>query len=118
MARAASRCTGSSCRQPIRSRGGAPIGLAHDVKLTRPVAQHQPLTWQDVTTIRSDAAQFRAKWKPCSRRKPVCARRDPGPPASIGTPITDFSRARNTEPTANAYLAPEEQLGRLIVLPR
>ncbi len=41
------------------AREGLPIGLAQGVKLTRPVAKHQPLTWHDVTTLRSDAAQFR-----------------------------------------------------------
>ena len=38
---------------------GLPIGLAHGVELTRSVAKHQPLTWRDVTTIRSEAAHFR-----------------------------------------------------------
>ena len=28
--------------------GGLPLGLAHDVKLIRPVAQGQSLTWADV----------------------------------------------------------------------
>ena len=79
---------------------GLPIGLAHGVELTRSVAKHQPLTWRDVTTIRSEAAHFRRKWKPCSWRSPVCARRDPRPPAENGTPLTDSRRARNNEPTA------------------
>ena len=41
------------------AREGLPIGLAQGVELTRSVAKHQPLTWQDVTTIRSEAAHFR-----------------------------------------------------------
>src|SRR5215467_7351498 len=28
--------------------GGVPLGLAHDIKMMRPVAQGQPLTWNDV----------------------------------------------------------------------
>jgi predicted homoserine dehydrogenase-like protein len=39
--------------------GGLPIGLAHGVRLTRPVPKHQLLTWQDVTTLVSEAAHFR-----------------------------------------------------------
>ena len=79
MARAASRCTGSLCRRPIRSRReGLPIGLAHDVKLTRPVAQHQPLTWQDVTAIRSDAAQFRRKMEAVFSKEAGVREKGPG----------------------------------------
>jgi predicted homoserine dehydrogenase-like protein len=30
------------------SLGGLPLGLAHEVKLVRPVAQGQSLTWADI----------------------------------------------------------------------
>jgi predicted homoserine dehydrogenase-like protein len=39
--------------------GGLPIGLAHGVELVRVVARHQPLTWQDVAPIRTEAAHVR-----------------------------------------------------------
>ena len=34
--------------QKSAAMGGLPLGLAHHVKVTRPVAQGQCLTWQDV----------------------------------------------------------------------
>jgi predicted homoserine dehydrogenase-like protein len=33
--------------------GGLPLGLAHDVKLTRPVAAGQPVCWGDVAVDES-----------------------------------------------------------------
>ena len=39
--------------------GGLPIGLAHGVKLVRPVARNQPVRWRDVAAIDTDAARFR-----------------------------------------------------------
>ena len=60
------------------ARKGLPIGLAHDVKLTRPVAQHQPLTWQDVTSIRSDAAQFRREMEAVFSKEAGVREKGPG----------------------------------------
>ena len=39
--------------------GSLPIGLAHSVKLVRPVAKGTPLKWADVEGIGSEAASFR-----------------------------------------------------------
>ena len=39
-----------------RAAGGLPLGLAHDVKLLRPVKQGQSLTWDDVAVDRSTRA--------------------------------------------------------------
>jgi predicted homoserine dehydrogenase-like protein len=39
--------------------GGLPLGLAHGVTLTRPVAQGNTVTWHDIAVIDSDAARFR-----------------------------------------------------------
>jgi predicted homoserine dehydrogenase-like protein len=39
--------------------GGLPLGLAHDVKLERPVSQGQSLTWADVQMPASRAYEFR-----------------------------------------------------------
>jgi len=39
--------------------GGVPIGLAHGIKLTRPVAAGKPVTWSDVAAGDSDAVRFR-----------------------------------------------------------
>jgi len=39
--------------------GGLPIGLAHGVKLTRPVAAGKPVTWADVAAEHSEAVHFR-----------------------------------------------------------
>jgi predicted homoserine dehydrogenase-like protein len=36
-----------------------PIGLAHGVKLTRPVAVGKPVTWADVAAEESEAVRFR-----------------------------------------------------------
>src|SRR5690606_28465974 len=36
--------------------GGVPLGLAHDVKVVRPVAQGQSLTWNDVAIDTTTAA--------------------------------------------------------------
>ena len=60
------------------AREGLPIGLAHDVKLTRPVAQHQPLTWQDVTAIMSDAAQFRREMEAVFSKEAGVREKGPG----------------------------------------
>jgi predicted homoserine dehydrogenase-like protein len=38
---------------------GLPIGLAHGVKVTRPVAKNELVTWQDVGAVDSEAARFR-----------------------------------------------------------
>ena len=45
--------------QDSLARGGLPIGLAHGVKLTRAVAKHAPVTWNDVQAIDSEAARVR-----------------------------------------------------------
>ena len=39
--------------------GGLPIGLAHGIKLTRPVAAGKPLTWADVAAEDGEAVRFR-----------------------------------------------------------
>jgi len=39
--------------------GGVPIGLAHGIKLTRPVAAGKAVTWSDVAAGDSDAVRFR-----------------------------------------------------------
>ena len=40
--------------------GGLPLGLAHGVKLERPIAAHAPVRWEDVATPATDAAlEFR-----------------------------------------------------------
>jgi len=39
--------------------GGLPIGLAHGVKLTRPVAAGKPITWRDVAVQDSEAVRVR-----------------------------------------------------------
>ena len=49
--------------------GGLPLGLAHDVKLVRPVKQGQSLTWDDVAVDTSTDAyrvrrQMEAAFKP------------------------------------------------------
>jgi predicted homoserine dehydrogenase-like protein len=36
--------------------GGLPLGLAHHVKLLRPVASGEPVKWTDVAVDESDAA--------------------------------------------------------------
>jgi predicted homoserine dehydrogenase-like protein len=36
-----------------------PIGLAHKIKMTRPVAQGAPVTWDDVAAADDDATRFR-----------------------------------------------------------
>ena len=48
-AKAATRCGASCCRRPRRRAiGGLPLGLAHDVKLLRPVQAGPGLCWDDV----------------------------------------------------------------------
>ena len=51
--------------------GGLPLGLAHNVKLVRPVKKGQSLSWADVamdtTTARLPHAH--ARWKTCSRHR-------------------------------------------------
>ena len=39
--------------------GALPIGLAHGIKLTRPVAAGKPVTWADVDKADSEAVRFR-----------------------------------------------------------
>ena len=39
--------------------GGLPIGLAHGVKLTRPVGNNELVTWRDVSHMDGEAARFR-----------------------------------------------------------
>ena len=41
------------------AQGGLPIGLAHGVKLVRPVAAGQPLRWGDVEVPDCEAVGFR-----------------------------------------------------------
>ncbi len=43
----------------LRGEGGLPLGLAHDVKVVRPVAQGQSLTWADVQMPASRALEAR-----------------------------------------------------------
>lgn len=43
----------------LRGEGGLPLGLAHDVKVVRPVAQGQSLTWADVEMPASRAYEMR-----------------------------------------------------------
>jgi len=49
--------------------GGLPLGLAHHVRLLRPVASGQPLTWRDVAVDETNVAvrfrrQMEAEWRP------------------------------------------------------
>jgi predicted homoserine dehydrogenase-like protein len=39
--------------------GGLPLGLAHGVKLTHPVAKGCTVGWHDTAAIDTDAARFR-----------------------------------------------------------
>lgn len=39
--------------------GGVPIGLAHGIKLTRPVKAGQPVTWSDVEAKQDEATAYR-----------------------------------------------------------
>ena len=56
-AKAATRCTASSCRPRTRCGSGRlPLGLAHGVKLARPVAAHTGVCWSDVATPLPGAA--------------------------------------------------------------
>jgi predicted homoserine dehydrogenase-like protein len=49
----------ASTSRALRGEGGLPLGLAHDVKLVRPVAQGQSLTWADVQVPGSRALETR-----------------------------------------------------------
>ena len=53
--------------------GGLPLGLAHDMKVTRAVAKGQSLSWSDVDV---DISTFAYGWRrsPCAQ----AARRPPG----------------------------------------
>jgi predicted homoserine dehydrogenase-like protein len=50
--------------------GGLPIGVAHGVKLTRPVAAGRPVTWNDVVVQDSEAVRFRREMEALSAQKP------------------------------------------------
>jgi predicted homoserine dehydrogenase-like protein len=41
------------------ARRALPIGLAHKIKITRPVAQGAAVTWDDVAAADDDATRFR-----------------------------------------------------------
>jgi predicted homoserine dehydrogenase-like protein len=41
------------------ARGALPLGLAHNIKVTRPVAQGAVLTWDDVAIAEDDTVRFR-----------------------------------------------------------
>jgi len=41
------------------SLGGLPLGLAHRVKLKRPVAAGKPILWSDVEMAEGEAVRFR-----------------------------------------------------------
>jgi predicted homoserine dehydrogenase-like protein len=45
--------------QDSLARGALPIGLAHKIKVTRPVAQGGTITWDDVAVVEDDAVRFR-----------------------------------------------------------
>ncbi|MCI4665764.1 MAG: SAF domain-containing protein [Neomegalonema sp.] len=51
------------------ARAGLPIGLAHGVKLTRPVAEGQPLSWDDVEAPDSEAVRVRREMEEALRAK-------------------------------------------------
>ena len=48
---------------------GLPIGLAHDMKLKRPVAEGQMLTWDDVEASDSQAVTVRRKMEEIFRSR-------------------------------------------------
>lgn len=51
--------------------GGLPLGLAHGVKLVRPVAAGQPVTWDDVACdMASQAVRFRREMEEIFRAEP------------------------------------------------
>ena len=59
---------------------GLPIGLAHGVKLRRPVALGRTVSWHDVESIDSEAAAFRREMEDALRREaPIDARPMPAP---------------------------------------
>ncbi len=41
------------------TRGGLPIGIAHGVRLTRPVEKGATLTWRDIILPETEAARVR-----------------------------------------------------------
>jgi predicted homoserine dehydrogenase-like protein len=49
--------------------GGLPIGLAHGVKLIKPVAAGRPVTWDDVEAQDSEALRFRREMEALFARK-------------------------------------------------
>ena len=71
-AKAATRSGASCCRPRPRSRiGGLPLGLAHDVKVTRPVKKGQSLSWADVAmdTVDRGLQAAARDGSRCSRRR-------------------------------------------------
>ena len=68
-AKAATRCGASCCRPRRRSRSaGLPLGLAHEVKVARPVAQGPDPHLGDVAIEEgiSRSTAFAARWRRCS----------------------------------------------------
>ena len=51
--------------------GGLPLGLAHDVKVVRPVKKGQSLSWADVAmdTVDATPTSCAPRWRRCSRRR-------------------------------------------------
>jgi predicted homoserine dehydrogenase-like protein len=47
-AKAATPSGASCCRRPLFAMGGLPLGLAHGIKVVRPVKKGQSLSWADV----------------------------------------------------------------------
>ena len=83
------------------AREGLPIGLAQGVKLTRPVAKHQPLTWQDVATIRSEAARFRREMEAVFSKEAGVREKGSASASEQRVAISDSSRAGITESTTD-----------------
>jgi predicted homoserine dehydrogenase-like protein len=50
--------------------GGLPIGLAHGVKLVKPVAAGRPVTWGDVEAQDSEAVRCRGEMETRFARNP------------------------------------------------
>ena len=59
------------------ARRGLPLGLAHGIKLNRPVAQGAPVSWDDVAIEENDVVRLRREMErafaPKGARKPVAA---------------------------------------------
>ena len=63
--------------------GGLPIGLAHNVVLKQPVAEGQPIRWQDVDYDETnETVRFRREMEAAFRRESD-ARRPSRPPEAV-----------------------------------